>query len=126
MNIVITNLYYKILRDYQYELEELIKSIIEEISTCTINESLLDIFTSYKDKKIYSIILILVDLFDKKKWNIKLNNKNKYNIIDNDIIIGIFEVQLKKIIFNIKDTIIEFKLNSNKQNKININLLNNI
>lgn len=118
--------YYKILRDYQYELEELIKSLIEEISTCTINESLLDIFASYKDKKIYSIILILVDLVDKKKWDIKLNNKNKYNIIEENIIIGIFEVQLKKIIFNIKDTIIEFKLNSSKQNKININLLNNI
>jgi hypothetical protein len=122
--------YHKILRDYQYELEETIKLLINEIKetmtdSITIKQTIKDILLIHKNKKIYPIVANIGDIFEKLKWTIKLNGENKYDIFDKKNKIGLFEIQLKKCVISFPLTQLELVFNAGNhlQNKQNLKIL---
>ena len=94
------NKYYNKLRDYQLEIDSLVKNIIENING-TVTESLVDndynyqeLHEKYKDnKKIVPVLAKLVDNFQKNNISVEENNLIKEN---NKV--GTIKVQQKKIL----------------------------
>jgi len=128
--------FYKILRDYQYELDNQINNIINKIKKSmeeSIQSNIYDnINELYKNKKIYPILSKLLDLLLSKKCNLSINNNsdnssNEYIIIYNNNDIGKFKIQIKKIsiIFNLFDFIINLTIDNDKSNIYNMNIINN-
>jgi hypothetical protein len=124
--------YHKELRNYQYELETTIKLLTEEINS-TMDESInktkivKDSMLKHKDKKIYKVVLQLSDLIQKKKWEIKTIDDNKYELYNKDEKIGYFEVQLKKVKINFILNQLELILNigNSKINNQNFKIIEN-
>ena len=120
------------LRNYQYELETTIKLLTEEINS-TMDESInktkivKDSMLKHKDKKIYKVVLQLSDLIQKKKWEIKTIDDNKYELYNKDEKIGYFEVQLKKVKINFILNQLELILNigNSKINNQNFKIIEN-
>lgn len=122
--------YHKTLRDYQYELEESIKSLIGDINSTMkesieINKTIKDLMLQHKSKKIYGIVSQISDLFEKKKWEVKINGENKYEIYNKGEKIGNFEIQLKKALIHFPLTQLDliFNTGNHSQNKQNLNIL---
>ena len=122
--------FYKILRDYQYELDNLINNIIKKIKKSmekSIKSNIYDnINELHKNKKIYPILSKLLDLLLSKKCNISMHNE-EYIIIYNNNNIGKFKIQIKKIsiIFESFDFIINLSIDNDKSNIYNMNIINN-
>jgi hypothetical protein len=126
------DLYHKDLRNYQYELEEYMKSLMKEIKS-TIAESIdgndyaiHDILTIYKGKKVFFILSQILDIFENKQVILKLTNENKYNIIKTNDNIGVIDIQLKKIIINLFSNQLNlvFIPSNVKENNDNFEILN--
>ena len=124
--------YHKELRNYQYELETTIKLLTEEINS-TMDESINktkivnDSMLKHKDKKIYKVVSQLSDIIQKKKWEIKTIDDNKYELYNKDEKIGYFEVQLKKVKINFILNQLELILNigNSKINNQNFKIIEN-
>jgi len=119
--------YYNLLREYQYDTEKKINEIINIINNTVKNSINLnntenyinELNKNYNDKKIYPLIIRLIDMIKSKEWIIQLDNITDFNIYDNnkiEIIKG--KIQLKKIILNIVKLDIVLNLNLNKENDI--------
>lgn len=119
--------YYNLLREYQYDTEKKINEIINIINNTVKNSINLnntenyinELNKNYNDKKIYPLIIRLIDMIKSKEWIIQLDNITDFNIYDNnkiEIIKG--KIQLKKIILNIVKLDIVLNLNLNKDNDI--------
>jgi hypothetical protein len=126
------DMYHKELRNYQYELEESIKLITEEInSTMTEsvnkNKTVKDIMLKHKDKKIYQVVSHLSDIIIKKNWEIKIIDDNKYELYCKDEKIGYFDVQLKKVkIYFISNQLdLTFNAANSKSNNQNLQIIEN-
>jgi hypothetical protein len=124
--------YHKELRDYQYDLEQSIKELTIEINSTMINSTVVnkttaDILLEHKNKKIYSVVSHIGDILHKKKWEIKLNGENKYEVYNKNNKIGQLDIQLKKAILNFPENQLDLIFNSgnNKQNKKNLEILDN-
>jgi hypothetical protein len=125
-------IYYKQLRDYQYELDNKIKKITKDIND-TVSESLYTpplsnqhYIENHKTKKIFPVIVHLIDIFDKNKYILKDMGKNKYDIYDKTSVIGNLEIQMKKVILNInknEELILIFKAECPKENNTNLKTL---
>ena len=126
------DMYHKELRNYQYELEESIKLITEEINS-TMAESVnkdktvKDIMLKHKDKKIYQVVSHLSDIIIKKNWEIKIIDDNKYELYCKDEKIGYFDVQLKKVkIYFISNQLdLTFNAANSKSNNQNLQIIEN-
>jgi len=123
------DIYHKNIRDYQYEMEQLIKSFTNEINI-TINESIKEVSTKdilliHKTKKIYSVVSHISDLIEKKKWNLIETSKNKYDLLNKGTKIGSFEVALNKATINFPNNQLDliFNAGNNKQNSQNLKIL---
>jgi hypothetical protein len=118
------SLYHIILRDYQYDLENKINEIINTIkgtikTTIELNDNYDCLLKKYSDKKIYSLVVRIIDIIKYKEWKL-LDNNNEVFIINNDNNeIGKIKIQLKKIIINIFkfDILINLNLDKDKENK---------
>ena len=124
--------YHKELRNYQYELETTIKLLTEEINSTmeeSINKTKIvnDSMLKHKDKKIYKVVSQLSDIIQKKKWEIKTIDDNKYELYNKDEKIGYFEVQLKKVKINFILNQLELILNigNSKINNQNFKIIEN-
>jgi len=118
------NKYYNKLRDYQLEIDLLVKNITENIKG-TINESLYNnndinnynnLLELYKDnKKILSILSKITDKLNKKTINVEDISKNNCNLIKNNTKIGFLKIQTKKILLFIQkyNMTLEFNLVDN-------------
>jgi len=123
--------YHKQIRDYQYEMEQIIKQLTSDINS-TIVGSIEPIKTNkdnmliHKDKKIYQVLSQIVDIFDKKKWIIEKNEiDNKYQISIKNTIIGTLDIFIKKLIINFPQFQLELNFNfgNNKQNATSLKIL---
>jgi hypothetical protein len=124
------DVYHKELRNYQYELEESIKLLTEEINSTMVESiqkkrTVKDIMIKHKDKKIYPIVAHLSDLIEKKKWEVKTTDDNKYDLYNKGQKIGQFEVQLKKAKINFISNQLELTFNagSSKINNQNLKII---
>jgi len=118
--------YYNKLRDYQLEIDLLVKNITENIKG-TINESLSSNYNNnnqnynnllelYKDnKKILSVLSKIVDKLNKKNINIDNIQTNNCNLLKNNNQFGFLKVQTKKILLFIQkyNMTLEFNLLDN-------------
>ena len=126
------DMYHKELRNYQYELEESIKLITEEINSTMAesvnkNKTVKDIMLKHKDKKIYQVVSHLSDIIIKKNWEIKIIDDNKYELYCKDEKIGYFDVQLKKvkIYFILNQLDLTFNAANSKSNNQNLQIIEN-
>jgi len=126
------DIYHKQIRDYQYDMEQLIKTFTIEINSTmkdSINEtkelSTKDILLVHKTKKIYPIVSKISDVIEKKKWNLLEISKNKYDLSNKGIKIGSFDISLNKATINIPNNQLDliFNAGSTKQNSQNLKIL---
>jgi len=122
--------YHKVIRDYQYEMEVLVKHLTEEINQTLANsleqkKSIKDQMSIHKEKKIYSIISHISDIMEKKKWKLKELEANKYELLNNGEKVGSFEISLKKAAINFPNNKIDliFDAGNTKQNSQNLKIL---
>ena len=120
--------YYTTLREYQHNIDSSVKKIINEINN-TIDNSLdidnnnfnyaeyLNCFT--KNKKIFTLMSKIIDIFQNK--NITINNNNIY-FQNNEI--GNIKIQTKKVIIFIKKFNAFCEFNIDEENKESFNFLN--
>jgi len=124
------DLYHKQIRDYQYEMEELVKHLTIEINA-TFKDSMeqvksnRDIISIHKSKKIYSVVSHISDLIEKKKWKLKELADNKYDLLNQGEKVGSLEITLKKATINFPDNKIDliFDAGNTKQNNHNLKIL---
>jgi len=124
------DLYHQQIRDYQYEMELIIKELTKNINS-TMNESIetkktiRDTINIHKLKPIYSIISTIGDTLEKKKCELKDVADNKYDIYNKGVKIGKFDVQTKKAIINFPDNQLDliFNAGNKKQNSTNLKIL---
>lgn len=124
------DIYHKQIRDYQYEMEELVKNLTTEINA-TIKDSMenkksiRDIISIHKSKKIYPIISHISDIIEKKKWTLKETSDNKYDLLNKDEKVGSFEITLKKATINFPNNQLDLNFNAGntKQNSQNLKIL---
>ena len=128
------DIYHKEIRDYQYEMEIAVQKLTQDINS-TMDKSLVEKVATTKDlivvhnkKKIYSVVSHIGDIIEKKKWDLKINKENKYDIFIKNELIGSFEVQLKKTTLNFPKIQLDliFNAGNNKQNNQNLILLEKI
>jgi len=94
------NKYYTKMRDYMFEMDQMIKTIVDRITNTTLQsiDTNHDIYNLYLEKfkdnkKMYPILSMLLDIMKQYKIHI-----NEDNMIYKDIIIGNIKVMGKKII----------------------------
>jgi hypothetical protein len=121
--------YHVILRDYQYDLEKKINEIINTIQN-NINVALKSpdqdkfiniLEKTYHEKKIYPLLIRLLDFIKSNEWLIKFDDKNSlefifYNTKEN---IGKIKIQQKKITIQIFKFDISTNLNIDKDKENN-------
>jgi hypothetical protein len=129
------NGFYTKLRDSQYELEQVITKITNNIHS-TIDESidnniknLFEDIVQYclnKDKKLVCIISKIIDVLTNK--NIIIKKNDLYEMIKNNELVGIIKIQNKKIILEFInfDIILNFICGKEKEINQNIIILENI
>ena len=124
------DMYHKQIRDYQYEMESIIKQLTTDINSTMVNSIEMkktnkDYMLIHKDKKIYQIVNRIIDIFDKKKWQLEDKGNNKYEINIKGNIIGLFDILLKKTTINFPQNQLDliFNAGNNKQNGINLKVL---
>jgi hypothetical protein len=118
------NIFYNKLREYQFNMDNKIKHIIQSI-TSTIEESINinslnydELYSLTNDKKILIILTKISDVF-KNKNIIYTNN----NLLINDSIIGNIKVKLKKVSIELTNYDILLNFNIGKDKEITQNLL---
>ena len=126
------DVYHKELRNFQYELEETIKLLTNEINSTMDDsiqkkDSIREILLKHKDKKIYPIVSHIGDLIEKKNWQINSIDDNKYELYNKGQKIGYFEVQLKKVKITFMDSQLElfFIIGNNECNIKNFKIIEN-
>jgi hypothetical protein len=120
------------LRDYQYEIETKINSIIKKIST-TIDESIElnnidnNSFIDLCNEKLKSIGQRIIDIFNKKELKIVTDNSNIIFYKNENDFCGNIKIQTKKIIidFTCFDLILNFSIGKEKEITFNLNLIEN-
>ena len=124
------DLHHKKIRDYQYEMEQLVSNLTIEINstmTDSMNQpkNIKDILLVHKSNKIYPVISHISDLIEKKKWNLKETSANKYDMYNKDTKLGSFEVTLKKAVINFPHNQLDliFNAGNSKQNSQNLKIL---
>jgi hypothetical protein len=126
------NTFYTKLRDYQFNLDNKIKEIINKI-TSTMNDSIefnnidYSVFienVTNKEKKLNYISTKIADILKKKIINISIEN----NLIKQNTIIGQIKIQTKKITIELNqyDLVINFILGKDKQICQNLIILENL
>ena len=120
--------HHKVIRDYQYEMEELVRHLTNEINETLSNslekkKSIKDLMIIHKDKKIYSVVSHISDIMEKKKWQLKEIAANKYDLLNKGDKVGSFEITLKKASININKIDLIFESGNNKQNSQNLKIL---
>lgn len=136
-NEIIKNInnFYTKLRDYQFNLDNKIKDIINNINS-TISESiefdklnynLINDFTSKKDKKLEPIMTKITDIMKKKKISFEFK-ETFFNMLVNNENIGIIKIQTKKICIEfIKyDIILNFIIGKEKKILQNLIIFENL
>ena len=122
------------LRNYQYDIDKKINNIISNIikindetkkNSHYLNDNNVEqnlIINKYKNYKVYSFIIKIIDVCINKKWNIFMSTNNNEIIIHN---IGIIKIQQKKIILTILSNSITliFNIDHIKQSLLNLELL---
>jgi len=124
------DLYHQQLRDYQYEMEMVIKQLTKDINSTMKDsiepkETVRDKINIYKTKPIYSIMSSIGDTLEKKKWELKDIADNKYEIYNQNISIAKMDVQGKKAIIQFQNKQIEmvFNIGNKKQNSNNLKII---
>jgi len=126
------DIYHKQIRDYQYEMEQLIKSFTSDISTTMVDSikdkkepSTKEILLIHKTKKIYQVVSHISDLIEKKKWNLLEISKNKYELLNKGSKIGTFDISLNKATINFPNNQLDliFNAGNTKQNSQNLKIL---
>lgn len=131
--------YHVILRDYQYEIERKTTEIIDKINQ-TINSSIKkveldsneviqEMLVEYDNKKIFPLLVRLVDIIQSKKWRLNWHEENnEYLLMINNQESGTIKIQTKKIIINLSsnDLAMSLNLGKEKENKQNLELLKNL
>jgi hypothetical protein len=126
------DIYHKQIRDYQYEMEQLIKSFTNDISTTMVDsikdkkeQSTKEILLIHKTKKIYQVVSHISDLIEKKKWNLLEISKNKYELSNKGSKIGTFDIALNKATINFPNNQLDliFNAGNTKQNSQNLKIL---
>jgi len=120
--------FYSTLRDYQYDINNKINELINKIKI-TMNESIQDtdniFINTYRNKKIFDIIFRLNDKFKQKKWLVsKTNEENKWDINNDNNIIGSLKIMNDKVNICINDIKITLVLGKDKEIKKHIDILN--
>lgn len=134
INKQLNNHYIK-LRDYQFEEENKIIEIIKNINSTMENSIDIDLDTKYKeiheycnekDKKLGKLLNKITDKISKNILFIK--NNNIWNIKLNNEIIGNVKIITKKITFELikYELIINFVVGKDKENIINLSIIENI
>jgi len=123
------SIYHMHIRNYQYELEQVIIDITNKINN-TMEKSInsidyninIQLLNNYKLFKIYNVLTKIIDIFYSKKWIINIDT---FKILSENIEIGYIKIQHNKIIiFIIKnDIIINFNKNKDLENNKNLELL---
>lgn len=126
--------YYITLRDYQYELEQTIKKLTNDINS-TVQESIYKfqsnqyLLDNFKDNKTFPIMIHIIDILDNKKLKLEKQDeksKNKYVIFNKDKNIGSLDLTAKKITIKINPkNEITFNITTPKENNQNFVLLEN-
>lgn len=121
------NKYYSKLRDYQLEIDTLVKNITLNIngtmeeSLCINNYDYHSFLENYKDnKKIFPILTKIIDKFKEK--NIFIDN---FILLKNEKTIGLIKVQCKKIFININKYSMTLEF-SGDDNHETLNLLTSV
>jgi len=123
------SIYHVHVRNYQFELEQIILKITNKINNtmiksieCVDLNINIELLNNYKSFKIYNILIKIIDTFYSKKWIINIDTLKIYN---NNVEIGYIKIQHNKIIiFNIKNDItINFNKNKDFENYKNLELL---
>ena len=129
------NIFYAKLRDYQFNLDNKIKQIINKI-TSTMDDSIeinkndysifIDMATN-KEKKLNNVSTKIADILKKKIISINIEN-NILNLIKQNIIIGQVKIQNKKITIELiqYDIVIHFVLGKDKQISQNLIIFENL
>lgn len=129
------NGFYTKLRDSQYEVEQIIMKITNNIES-TIDDSidnniknLSEDIIQYclnKDKKLVCIISKIIDVLNKK--NIIIKKNELYEMIKNNEVYGFIKIQNKKIILEFInfDIILNFICGKEKEINQNLNIIENI
>ena len=133
--------YYTILRDYQYELQNKINDIINKIQSTMDSNAIINLIDNYsiildrcKEHKLISFLERILDICKKRKLDINIIDDKKSNdlisnidLLYNNIIIIKIKIQLKKILLTIveSDILIPLNINKNKENKNNLDIINN-
>jgi hypothetical protein len=91
------------------------------------NKTVKDIMLKHKDKKIYQVVSHLSDIIEKKKWELKIIDDNKYELYNLGEKIGYFDVQLKKVkIYFISNQLdLTFNAANSKINNQNLKIIEN-
>jgi hypothetical protein len=120
------------LRDYQYDIEQKINEITKKINSTLVESVKINnidqqsiLLETYKDKKIFPLIVRIVDVVQTKKWKLNYNEDSNEWLINNK---DVLKIQAKKISINIpnNDISINFHLNKDKENKQNIEILKSL
>jgi hypothetical protein len=130
-----TNNYYTKLRDYQFNIDNKIKDIINNINSTmessielsNIDYSLIITIVAKKDKKLESIATKITDIMKKKKINFEYKEPY-FNMSINNENIGILKIQNKKLSIEFLKYEITLIFNINKQKNIlhNLNIFENL
>lgn len=130
----LNNFYIK-LRDSQYELEQKILQIINNIKITVVESIDINILNvsndiieacNNKDKKLVNILTTIIDTLNKK--NIIIKKNENWEMYKNNDFIGIIKILNKKIILDISifDVIINFNIGKEKEIIHNIIMIENI
>jgi hypothetical protein len=124
------DIYHQQIRDYQYEMELIIKDLTKNINSTMsdsieIKKTIKDTINIHKTKPIYSVISTIGDTLEKKKCELKNIADNKYEIYIKGIKIAKFDIQTKKAIINFHNNQLDltFITGNKKQNSANLKIL---
>jgi hypothetical protein len=110
--------YHITLRDYQYEIENKINDIMSKINNEP-TDTYLELLNKYKDKKILSLLDRFIDIVRVKKWDLAFDeDSDKWIINKKGKYIGLFKIQIKKILLKLQDSEYKLILDDDENNKI--------
>jgi hypothetical protein len=126
------NDYYKILRDYQYEIKKQINMIWNKMNDDfgSIDNDLLEkssmnkLLDTYKEDKCYTMLSRIFDIFQSNQVNLEKENDKTWNISYKDINIGETKKSKNKLIVNLIDPLISLSFVRNNENEKNYQFLN--
>lgn len=110
--------YHITLRDYQYEIENKINDIMGKINNEP-TDTYLELLNKHKDKKILCLLDRFIDIIRVKKWDLAFDeDSDKWIINKKGKYIGLFKIQIKKILLKFQDNEYKLILDDDENNKI--------